>query len=84
MRELLTADLLGRTNFGVIFGLTAIVFIRGFGIGPTIGSLAWQAGGYDLMLAMAVCIGGLGAVLMLAAGKLSTLPAQTAQRSTGG
>ncbi len=84
MRPVLTAELLGRSNFGVISGMTAMVYISGFAVGPTIGSLAWQAGGYDLMLAMAVCIGGLGALLMFAAGKLSALPTQTAQRSTGG
>ncbi len=84
MRPVLTAELLGKTNFGVISGMTAMVYISGFAAGPTIGSLAWQVGGYDLMLAMAVGIGGLGALLMLAAGRLSAAAAQPSSRSTGG
>ncbi|NNJ75084.1 MAG: hypothetical protein HKP56_07980, partial [Anderseniella sp.] len=84
MRPVLTAELLGRANFGVISGMTAMVYISGFAAGPTIGSLAWQIGGYDLMLAMAVGIGALGALLMLAAGRLSAAASQSPERSTGG
>jgi len=84
MRPVLTAELLGRANFGVISGMTAMVYISGFAAGPTVGSLAWQIGGYDLMLAMAVGIGALGALLMLAAGRLSAAATQPSARSTGG
>ena len=71
IRPALTAEFLGRANFGVISGMTAMVYIAGFAAGPTIGSLAWQIGGYDLMLVVAVGIGGVGAALLLAAGRLS-------------
>lgn len=83
MRPVLTAELLGRANFGVISGMTAMVYISGFAAGPTLGSLAWQIGGYDLMLFMSVGIGGLGALLMLAAGRLSAADVQSSARSTG-
>ncbi|WP_337660484.1 MFS transporter [Anderseniella sp. Alg231-50] len=84
MRPVLTAELLGRADFGVISGMTAMVYISGFAAGPTIGSLAWQVGGYDLMLFMSVGIGALGALLMLAAGRLSAGNAQLSSGSTGG
>lgn len=84
MRPVLTAELLGRANFGVISGMTAMVYISGFAAGPTLGSLAWQIGGYDLMLLLAVGIGALGALLMLAAGRLSAAGVQSSARSTGG
>lgn len=84
MRPVLTAELLGRANFGVISGMTAMVYISGFAAGPTLGSLAWQIGGYDLMLFMSVGIGGLGALLMLAAGRLSAADVQSSARPTGG
>lgn len=83
MRPVLTAELLGRANFGVVSGMTAMVYISGFAAGPTIGSVAWQIGGYDLMLAMSVGIGALGALLMLAAGRLSAAMPQPPGRSTG-
>lgn len=84
MRPVLTAELLGRANFGVISGMTAMVYISGFAAGPTLGSLAWQIGGYDLMLFMSVGIGALGALLMLAAGRLSAADVQSSARPTGG
>jgi len=84
IRPVLTAELLGRANFGVISGMTALVYITGFAAGPTIGSLAWQIGGYDLMLLVAVGIGGLGTLLLLLAGRLSAADAQLSARSTGG
>ncbi|MEO1160310.1 MAG: MFS transporter [Pseudomonadota bacterium] len=84
MRPVLTAELLGRANFGVISGMTAMVYISGFAAGPTIGSLAWQIGGYDLMLFLATGIGETGALLMLAAGRVSEADVQLPSRSTGG
>ena len=81
IRPALTAEFLGRANFGVISGMTAMVYITGFAAGPTIGSLAWQIGGYDLMLVVAVGIGGVGAALLLAAGRLSA--SKTRSSSSG-
>ncbi len=84
IRPVLTAELLGRANFGVISGMTALVYITGFAAGPTVGSLAWQIGGYGLMLLVAVGIGGIGTILLLLAGRLSAPGAQPSVRSTGG
>lgn len=84
IRPVLTAELLGKANFGLISGMTALVYISGFAAGPTVGSLAWQIGGYDLMLVVAVGIGGLGTVLLLLAGRLAAANTQPSTRSTGG
>ena len=67
IRPVLTAELLGRKDFGVISGLTATIYIAGFALGPSVGSLLWLAGGYDLMLWLAVAMNMIGAVLLLAA-----------------
>ena len=69
IRPVLTAELLGRKDFGVISGLTATVYIAGFALGPSIGSLLWLAGGYELMLWLAVAMNMAGAMLLLMAGK---------------
>ena len=70
VRPVLTVQLLGRRRFGVIAGMLAIPFMGGFAIGPTAAALLWEAGGYDLVLALAAgaAMAGLGAVV--AAGRV--------------
>jgi predicted MFS family arabinose efflux permease len=75
IRPVLTAELLGRTDFGVISGLTALIYISGFALGPSIGSLLWHAGGYNTMLTAAMAMAGTGIVLLASARKLSPGPA---------
>jgi predicted MFS family arabinose efflux permease len=85
IRPILTAQLLGKQDFGVISGMTASVYITGFATGPTLGSLVWQAGGYDLMLFLAAGLGAVGTLLLLAAGYLARTDHQAApDGSTGG
>ena len=67
IRPVLTVEVLGRTDFGVISGLTAMVYIAGFALGPSIGSALWLAGGYHLMLICAVAMTVTGAGLLLLA-----------------
>jgi MFS family permease len=71
IRPVLTAELLGRADFGVISGLTALVYISGFALGPTAGSLLWQTGGYNAMLVAAIAMAGAGIVLLAAARRFS-------------
>jgi MFS family permease len=68
VRPVLTAEVLGRKRFGAIAGMLAIPFMGGFAIGPTAAALLWEAGGYDLVvgLAVAMVIAGLCAVLAAA------------------
>lgn len=64
VRPVLTAEVLGRRRFGAIAGLLAIPFMGGFAIGPTVAALVWEAGGYDLVIGLAVAavMAGLAAV----------------------
>ena len=66
VRPVLTAEVLGRRRFGVISGMLAIPFMGGFAIGPTAAALLWEAGGYDLVVGLAVgaALAGLGAVVV--------------------
>ena len=68
VRPVLTAEVLGRRRFGTIAGMLAIPFMGGFAIGPTAAALLWEAGGYDLVVGLAVIIvlAGLGAVMAAA------------------
>jgi MFS family permease len=50
LRPLVTAQLLGRTGFGSISGAVAVPFVAATALGPSIGSLIWRWGGYDLVI----------------------------------
>ncbi len=84
IRPALTADLLGRQNFGVISGMLATVYISGFAAGPTLGSLVWQAASYSAMLYVAAGLAASGAILLILAGAATRRSSQTSSRSTGG
>jgi len=72
VRPVLVATLLSRRNFGVISGLTAVAFMAGSAFGPTIGSLIWEAGGYDLVISVAIVMPVIGLILLLVAGRFSS------------
>lgn len=67
VRPVIVAELLGRRNFGVISGLLAVPFMGSVAIAPTVAALVWQAGGYDLVLLLALLAVGLGLLALLAA-----------------
>jgi MFS family permease len=67
MRPVVIAELLGRRNFGVVSGLLAVPYMGGYAASPTIAALLWEAGGYDLVLLLAVLAPALGLVALLAA-----------------
>jgi len=68
VRPVLTAEVLGRRRFGAIAGMLAIPFMGGFAVGPTVAALVWEAGGYDMVvgLAVAAVLAGLTAVFAAA------------------
>ena len=70
VRPVLTAEVLGRRRFGVISGMLAIPFMGGFAIGPTAAALLWEAGGYDLVVGLAVAAALAGMVAVVAAGRV--------------
>lgn len=67
VRPVLTAELLGRANFGVIAGLLALPYMLGFAIGPTLAALIWRSAGYDTVIGTAIGLTLAGCVLILAA-----------------
>lgn len=69
VRPVLIATLLSRRNFGAVSGLAATVFMAGSAFGPTFGSLVWEAGGYDLVINIAIAMPVIGLLLLLAAAR---------------
>lgn len=69
MRPVITAEFLGKNNFGVVSGMLAVPFMLGFAIAPTLAALIWGTGGYDLVLQVALAIIGLGLLTFLWAGR---------------
>ncbi len=67
VRPVVTALLLGRRNFGIIAGFLAAPYMAGYAVGPTLAALGWEAGGYDLVLVLAVLISLAGLAALLAA-----------------
>ena len=55
--------------------MTAVIYISGFALGPTAGSILWQAGGYNAMLMAAIGLAGAGIGLLAASRRLSALAA---------
>ena len=67
MRPVVTAELMGRPNFGIISGLLAIPYMGGYALGPTVAALTWQVGGYDLVLLIAIAMALVGLFSLVAA-----------------
>ena len=71
LRPVLTREILGPNNFGVKSGAVAVPFLAGSALAPFLGALIWAAGGYNLMLAVAVVLLILGAGLYAYAQRLA-------------
>ncbi len=73
MRPVMTAELFGRNNFGLISGSLAVPYLGAAAAAPTIAALIYLMGGYDLVIWFAGGASGLGLVSLLAAARFSTL-----------
>lgn len=71
MRPVLTAQFLGKQNFGTISGMLAVPFMLGFAIAPILAALIWKSGGYDLVLQTTILIAGFGLASLVWAGRVS-------------
>ncbi|KAA3624732.1 MAG: MFS transporter, partial [Proteobacteria bacterium] len=49
-RPVLTAECLGRANFGAISGVIAMMFMLMLALAPSMASWLWLVGGYDFVL----------------------------------
>jgi predicted MFS family arabinose efflux permease len=56
VRPVVTAELLGRAGFGTISGMLAVPYMLAGAAGPSVAALLWQAGGYDLVIALGVVL----------------------------
>jgi MFS family permease len=73
MRPVMTAELFGRNNFGIISGSLAVPYLGAAAAAPTIAALIYGVGGYDLVILFASGASVLGLVSLLAAVTFKTL-----------
>ena len=78
LRPVITADLLGKQNFGLIAGLLAVPFMGATAAAPTIAALIWGMGGYDLVIWFAIGAAILSLIALMGAASQS----QSDRRST--
>lgn len=71
VRPVVTAEFLGRANFGIISGLLALPFITATAAAPTIAAFVWERGGYDRVIVLALAATGIGLLSLLSAASLS-------------
>jgi MFS family permease len=72
IRPVITAEFLGRKNFGVISGLLAVPFITATAAAPTVAAFVWEKGGYDRVILLALSAAGVGLVSLILAASLSS------------
>jgi MFS family permease len=77
VRPVITAEFLGRANFGTISGLLAVPFITATAASPTIAAFVWERGGYDRVIMLALAAAGIGLLSLLLAASLSATKAPT-------
>ena len=65
VKPAITADFLGRTGFGAIAGWLALPYLACFAFAPHIGSLVWEAGGYDLVIPVTAGMAAAGVLCMI-------------------
>ena len=67
MRPVVTAELLGRRNFGVVSGLIGLMHMGGYAIAPSVSALVWASGSYDRVIVLATAAAVAAAAALLAA-----------------
>ncbi len=67
MRPVVTGELLGRRNFGVVSGLVGLMHMSGYALGPSVSAMVWAWGGYDRVIVLAIGAAGAAAMALLAA-----------------
>ena len=69
MRPVVTAELLGTRNFGVVSGMIGLMHMGGYALGPSVSAIVWAWGGYDRVVLLAAGAAVVAMVLLLAAWK---------------
>ena len=70
-RPVITAEFLGRQNFGAVSGLLAVPFMFGFAVSPSLAAMIWEIGGYDLVIQFAILTAFVGLSALLMAGRMA-------------
>lgn len=71
MRPVMTAELFGRNNFGLISGSLAVPYLGAAAAAPMIAAIIWWVGGYNLVIWFAMGASMLGLVSLLTAAIIS-------------
>lgn len=71
IRPVISRDILGNANFGMNYGMIALIYMMGSAISPFFGSLIWKFGGYDLLLRCLMALALIGIALYLVAYSLA-------------
>ena len=66
-----TADLLGRSNFGAISAVVSVAYVLGFASGPTLSGYIWSMAGYSGVLKTTFSLGLIGLICLVTAGRLT-------------
>ena len=67
MKPVVTREIMGEENFGIISGAMALPYLACFAGAPFLGSLLWEIGGYDFALQIVVGTSVLGLLCYLRA-----------------
>lgn len=71
VRPVLTAEVLGRSGFGLIAGMLAVPYVLGGAIGPVLAAEIWRVAGYDVVLGLSLVLVGAGAAAIMATRRVS-------------
>ena len=71
IRPIVTAELLGRQNFGLISGFLAIPFIGAGAVAPIVAAIVWEFGSYDTVILLAIAASGVGFLAMFCAARMA-------------
>ena len=72
IRPTVISEILGRRDFGVISGMLATGFVLGSAMGPILGSIIWEYGGYDIVIFIAISIPLLAVITLIGAWKFKS------------
>jgi len=56
LRPVITAEYLGRKDFGLVAGTLAAIYLVGYALAPTLGAFIWEIGSYDRVIEFALAM----------------------------
>ena len=68
-KPLITAQMLGRDNFGTVSAFVSILFVWGFALAPALGGIIWASYGYDALFKVTISLGLIALISLLIASR---------------